>query len=177
MTTPESPTTPSDTPTALASGLEMRTGLEFADRQLGHRKDIDQRCFHSVEDVEGGAVLSKFWAREHVASSTYLTVQVDRDKHILLTPERLQYINHSCEPNVFFDTTRFELVSLTSIRAGAELCYFYPSTEWNMAQPFACKCGSPDCIETIRGASEISTAILRRYRLNTHIEDLLREPA
>jgi SET domain-containing protein len=40
----------------------------------------------------------------------------------------MQYINHSCDPNVAFDTTAFKLVALKDIKAGDELVFFYPST-------------------------------------------------
>ncbi len=74
--------------------------------------------------------------------ATYLTVQTGTDRHITLIPDFLQYINHSCSPNIFFNTTTMELVCLQPIQPGDEFTFFYPSTEWEMAQPFVCNCGT-----------------------------------
>jgi hypothetical protein len=46
----------------------------------------------------------------------------------MLNPEWLQYINHSCDPNVAFDTAAFKLIALKDVKPGDELCFFYPST-------------------------------------------------
>jgi hypothetical protein len=100
-------------------------------------------------------------------------VQTGIDRHILLYPEELQYSNHSCDPNIFFDTTTMEIVALRQIQPGEELMFFYPSTEWDMAQPFACYCGSTQCIGSISGAMFIPREILKKYRLTDFIKDQL----
>lgn len=68
-----------------------------------------------------------------------LVAQVDEDQHIELLPEWLQHINHSCDPNVLFDTRARKLVALRDIQPGDELCCFYPATEWVMDNPFVCR--------------------------------------
>lgn len=116
-----------------------------------------------------GAVLSRFGAREELRAPNYLTVQVAADRHILLAPEHLQYTNHSCEPNAFFDTGRGELVALTAIAPGDAITFFYPSTEWTMDRAFACHCGTPSCLGEIAGAAQLDPAVLAHYRLADHI--------
>ena len=120
-----------------------------------------------------GDVLCDFGASAIVQHPSYLTVQLSADEHIYLQPAYLQYINHSCEPNVFFDTTEFKLVALRDINAGDELYYFYPSTEWDMAQPFRCLCNSGDCLGYINGASYLSKEQVNRYRFSSYISRLL----
>ena len=71
--------------------------------------------------IAEGEVLAPFGARETLAAPTYLTVQTDADTHILLAPEHLQYINHSCNPNVFFDTGRMEIRALRAIAPGEDV--------------------------------------------------------
>jgi len=116
-----------------------------------------------------GAPVSRFGAREELRAPNYLTVQVAAGRHILLAPEHLQYTNHSCEPNVFFDTVRGELVALTAIAPGDAITFFYPSTEWTMDRAFACRCGTPSCLGEIAGASQLDPAVLAHYRLADHI--------
>lgn len=52
------------------------------------------------------------------------------------------YINHSCAPNVAMDVDRMVVRALEDIAIGEELSFFYPSTEWEMEQPFECWCNS-----------------------------------
>ena len=102
------------------------------------------------------------------------TVQIDESKHITLVPEVLQYVNHSCSPTAFFDTTSMELICLKEIQPGDEITFFYPSTEWEMAEPFTCNCGSPACLEVINGASSLPVEILETYKLTDFIREMIR---
>lgn len=61
------------------------------------------------------------------------------------------------------------------LRAGNELTFFYPSTEWDMAQPFDCLCKHKECRGMISGAKDMPIDILSEYWLNAHIEELLQE--
>lgn len=53
--------------------------------------------------------------------------------------------------------------------------FFYPSTEWSMAQPFDCLCGTPSCRGRIAGARDMPPEQLEGVWLNRHIRDLLEE--
>ena len=61
----------------------------------------NQKAFFAQRTYQPGDVVIEFSARQVLSEPSYLTVQVGIDKHILLYPEHLQYINHSCDPNVF----------------------------------------------------------------------------
>ncbi|KAI0044762.1 hypothetical protein FA95DRAFT_1622988 [Auriscalpium vulgare] len=90
------------------------------------------------------------------------------DDHVELNSDLL-FVNHSCEPNVAFDLSssdrsQWNLRALKSIRAGEPLTFFYPSTEWQMDQPFECRCGAPSCIGKISGAVALSKdTLLQRH--------------
>lgn len=103
---------------------------------------------------------------------SYRTIQIDRDKHID-NSNVLAYLNHSCRPNIIVDVTRMELTALHDINAGELLTYFYPSTEWEMARPFYCRCGSLKCLGYIAGAKTVARGILHQYFINTHIHQLV----
>ena len=135
----------------------------------------NQKGFFAQRTYQPGEVVIEFSSRETVAEPNYLTVQVGIDKHILLQPEHLQYINHSCEPNLFFDTYAMHIVALKPIAAGDEMTFFYPSTEWEMAQPFICFCGSIGCLGEIKGAAHIHPEILKNYTLTRFIEQQLHD--
>lgn len=103
---------------------------------------------------------------------TYATVQTGKDSHLNLNSDLL-YINHSCEPTLIFDVGNFNvLVGPKGIKPGDELSFFYPSTEWFMAQPFDCLCGTPSCRGRISGARDMTDEQLKGVWLNGHIIEL-----
>ena len=137
----------------------------------------DQNALFLNRSYCAGEEIAAFSAGTISAEPTYLTVQVGIGKHITLQPEFLQYINHSCDPNVFFDTTTMKLVALKDLDAGEELTFFYPSTEWKMTQPFQCYCGSPQCLGEIKGAAYLSKEAQEKYRLTDFIQQQLAKRA
>ncbi len=132
-----------------------------------------QNALIAQRSFQPGEVIAEFSAGTIAAEPTYLTVQVDVGKHITLQPEFLQYINHSCDPNVFFDTSSMQLVALKEIHSEEEMTFFYPSTEWEMTQSFNCYCGSPRCIGEIRGAAFLTEEMWKQYRLTDFIQQQL----
>lgn len=137
----------------------------------------EQNALFALRSFQPGDVIANFNAGTISAEPTYLTVQVGINKHITLQPEFLQYINHSCDPNVFFDTSSMQLVALRNIGAEEEMTFFYPSTEWEMTQTFNCYCGSPLCIGDIKGAAFLSKEAAERYRLTDFIQQQLAKRA
>jgi hypothetical protein len=127
----------------------------------------NQYSLHANKAFKKNEVITTFGADKTQNYATYLTVQVGVDKHITLNPSFLQYINHSCSPSVFFDTHTMQLIALKDIEADEEFTFFYPSTEWDMAQPFVCNCGSKNCLQLINGAVHLSNETLSQYKL-TH---------
>jgi hypothetical protein len=61
------------------------------------------------------------------------------------------------------------------LKEGDELTFFYPSTEWDMAQPFECLCGNVQCRGKITGAKDMDEGVLRKYWMNEHVQELLEE--
>ncbi|KAK0705333.1 hypothetical protein B0H67DRAFT_497973 [Lasiosphaeris hirsuta] len=106
---------------------------------------------------------------------TYATVQIGLDKHLNLNSDLL-YINHSCEPSLIFDTGNLNILAgPKGLEVGEELTFFYPSSEWFMAQPFDCLCGKSTCRGRIAGARDMTDTQLRGLWLNGHIRQLLEE--
>ncbi|KAL5345864.1 hypothetical protein ACLOAV_008890 [Pseudogymnoascus australis] len=95
---------------------------------------------------------------------TYATVQQGRDTHLNLNSDLILDI-----PTLSF------LAGPRGLSPGDELTFFYPSTEWAMAQPFTCFCSSPACRGTINGAGAMSQKALEGIYLNGYIRDMLAE--
>jgi hypothetical protein len=132
-----------------------------------------EKALHATVSFQTGDIICSFGARETLSQPNYLTVQLNEHEHILLDPEFLQYINHSCQPNVFFDTTHQVLRCLRPIEVGEELSFFYPSTEWSMDQGFDCVCNSEGCLGRIQGAAHLRPDILNNYQLSAYIQQKL----
>lgn len=101
------------------------------------------------------------------------TVQTGPATHALVDPVALRFTNHSCDPNVIFDTNALCVRAIRTIPAGGEITSFYPATEWHMAVPFHCACGSARCLGTIAGADCLPADVLACYELSGHIRQLL----
>lgn len=103
------------------------------------------------------------------------SLQVGADEHVAppaetTTAERMQhypwaFLDHACEPNAAFRGR--ELVAIRPIRAGERITFHYATTEWDMAEPFACRCGSAQCLGEIRGFRHLDDA--SRARLRPHV--------
>lgn len=145
--------------------------------EVRHYDANEQKALHALRSFQPGETIAEFWPGTIAAEPTYLTVQVDIGKHITLQPEFLQYINHSCDPNVFFDTTSMQLVALKPIMENEEMTFFYPSTEWDMRQPFSCYCGSTKCLGEIKGAAYLPQDIWKQYRFTDFIQQQLAKRA
>ena len=133
----------------------------------------DQNALFSLKAYQPGEFIADFSAGSISAEPTYLTIQLGEGKHITFQPEFLQYANHSCDPNVFFDTTSMKMVALKAIKPEDEMTFFYPSTEWKMIQPFHCYCGSVHCLGDIKGAAYLTKASQEKYRLTDFIQQQL----
>lgn len=156
------------TNTIIATNRQLVSHHNIADVMLNPA--TGQKSLHAAKNFMPGDEICGFKAGITQDYATYLTVQTGLDKHITLIPEFLQYINHSCQPTVFFDTTAMALICLQPLQPGDELTFFYPSTEWEMAQPFVCNCGSANCLQLINGASHLSGETLAQYRLTDFIQ-------
>lgn len=153
--------------TTIARPYQIISHHAFADVLLN--KDNNQKSLNATTTIAIGEVISFFNAKETFMSPSYLTVQVGINKHITLMPDFLQYINHSCSPNVFFDTTLMQLVCIKEIEIGEELRFFYPSTEWQMDQTFVCNCGATNCLQLIQGAAYLSNSVIANHKFTDFI--------
>jgi len=93
-----------------------------------------------------------------VARPSRYSIQVGADIHFepgdgmdLEEPDRFiwRWLNHHCRPNAAVRDR--SLVALRPIAAAEEITFDYNTTEYDMASPFECLCGAPDCAGFIRG--------------------------
>jgi hypothetical protein len=99
------------------------------------------------------------------------TLQLSLYEHAY-EPKVLAIVDHSCDPNTFVDVARRALIANQDIPAGTPLTRFYPSTEWALAQPFACLCGQEGCIGEVKGAKHMDPSVLFSRYVSCPIREL-----
>lgn len=104
------------------------------------------------------------------------TIMMEETSHLLFAAGA-QYLAHSCEGNVRICVDEInnalECEALRDIPAGELVSFNYNSTEWDMASPFSCLCGSPECSVTIRGYKHLTSA--QRLRVQPLITPAVRK--
>ena len=120
---------------------------------------------------------------EQTRHPTRYSVQIGENQHIDLngshSPEEIldryywRFMNHSCEPNT--GICRQEVIASHDIEPWADVTFNYNTTENEMAEPFACHCGSPHCFGAIRGFKHLTEDARQRLRpfLAPHLASLL----
>ena len=81
-----------------------------------------------------------------------------------------RFLDHSCEPTAMIRDR--EVIAVRDIAEGEGVTFDYNTTEYDMATPFLCHCGSPICVGTVRGAKHLTPA--QRARLEKWLPDYLR---
>lgn len=133
----------------------------------------------SLVDLPAGALFSPINGWTPAASPTYATVQTGPNSHLNLNSDLL-YINHSCDPNLEFHVSKkhgiyeVRVAKDKNVKKGDKLTFFYPSTEWDMAQPFRCHCAESSCKGMIAGAKQMrESGALEGQWLNEHIQEMI----
>jgi len=115
---------------------------------------------HAMRSFAPGEIVSPLEGHS-VAQPTRFTIQVGTDAHLDPISERTSpwgYTNHSCDANLAIDVPRRVIVARRLIAAGEELCFDYHTTEWDMNEPFVCRCGGPNCVGLVRGFAHLPPA-------------------
>lgn len=113
---------------------------------------------HALRSFAPGEIVVPLEGRL-VLQPTRFTIQVGALAHLDPISERTSpwsYLNHGCDPNVAIDVQRRAIVARRPIAAGDELRFDYHTTEWALAEPFVCNCGTPACVGVTMGFAHLS---------------------
>jgi hypothetical protein len=135
------------------------------------RTENKVRSLVARQDFKCGDVIYQIPSEKVSDKPNRFTVQMNRELHTEVG--KLSALNHSCDPNVLLDMEKMLVIANRDIKAGDELSFFYPSTEWEMAAPFICLCGSPRCIHVVAGARFLPLSTLEHHYLSRHIREIM----
>jgi hypothetical protein len=105
-----------------------------------------------------------------VGRSLHLDQECARDEFDLVMNYFWRYMDHSCEPTTVIRARK--VVTVREMSEGDGVTFDYNTTEYDMAEPFRCHCGSPSCVGTVRGALHLAPA--RRAELAQRLPKYLR---
>ena len=101
---------------------------------------------------------------ERTNAATRYSVQIDEKIHIDLGHQPLElildryywrFMNHHCEPSAILRGR--EVYAARAIAAWEEITFNYNTTEYEMAEAFACQCGSARCLGIVQGFKSLSS--------------------
>lgn len=72
-----------------------------------------------------------------------------------------RFMNHSCDSNTL--VCGREVIALRNIDPWQAVTFNYNTTEWDMAEPFICRCGVTNCLKEIRGFKHLT--LIQREQL------------
>jgi len=103
---------------------------------------------------------------------SFTSVQIDTDRHIeidttldvvdQIVTYPWRFLHHSCEPNTLIRTR--DVIALRRSGQHEDQTFNYNTTELDMAEPFACHCGSLFCLGMVRGFRYLSPSDRDRLR-------------
>lgn len=137
---------------------------------LGVVRSAGEYRLVAIHPVAAGTLLFKIQG-ELTTQPTRYSVQIGENVHIDLgsghSAEEIldryfwRFMNHSCEPSALIRDR--EVIALRDINPWEAVTFNYNTTEWEMAEPFDCGCGSSDCLGKIQGLKYLTPA--QRERL------------
>lgn len=129
----------------------------------------DHRRLIAIRSIAEGTKLFAIAGREILAPTRY-SVQVGpalhldqdcaRDELDLVRRYFWRYLDHSCEPTTVIRDR--EVIAVRDIAMGDGVTFDYNTTEYDMAEPFLCHCGSARCVGMVRGARHLTPAQRKR---------------
>ena len=90
-------------------------------------------------------------AGEIVDRPNRFSLQIDETRHLTQSGEIDDFINHACQPNCRIDFADLSLVTIRDVGPEEELTINYCASEYDIAEPFSCHCGSPNCYGVVKG--------------------------
>ena len=135
----------------------------------------------ATETIERGEIIFPL-AGNIVKQPSKYSIQINSAEHLLPysnNPEDSssiwRFMNHSCDPNTSFDIEKMVLVAIKNINPNEEVRFNYNTTEYEMASPFLCKCGSKNCYKEIKGFNYLSDIEKKDIKyLAAHLKKMLR---
>ena len=155
------------------------TVLRTSNPHVGVLVEQAERRLVTTLAIPAGAVLFRIEGHE-TSTPTKYSLQVGKALHLDQRGARdasdrvrrfyWRYMNHGCEPTTFIRDR--EVITTRDIAALEGVTFDYNTTEYDLAEPFRCHCGSAHCVGLVLGARHLTPE--QRARVARHLPDYLR---
>jgi len=137
----------------------------------------------ALQPLAAGATLFQLEGERRPRATRY-SVQMGENLHLDVSGEHSseeildryfwRFMNHSCDPTAMIRNR--DVITLRDITPWTDITFNYNSTEYDMAEPFACHCGSAQCLGDIRGFKHLLSMERERLRplLAPYLSEILR---
>ena len=119
----------------------------------------------AMDDIPSGSFLSDLWGPVSHSPNSH-SMQIDINKHVQPQGPLVRF-NHSCKPNAKFiykcrihvehsdcdidEKVFWYCIAVHDMKKGEDITFDYTTTEYDMAEPFQCKCKESNCLGEIKG--------------------------
>lgn len=124
------------------------------------------RLFH----VEGHETETPSRHSLQVGWNLHLDQSAARDPNDRVARFYWRYMNHSCDPATAIRDR--DVVALRALLPDDSITFDYNTTEYELADPFDCRCGAGHCVGVVRGARHLTPE--QRTRLEASLPDYLK---
>ncbi len=179
MTASSQPSSPHERHSGASAAASLHNVLRTESELVGVLVEQTERRLIAVCAIREGTLLFRIEGRETPVPTRY-SLQVGRALHLDQEDARdpsdrvlrryWRYMNHHCGPSTVIRDR--EVIALRDIAAGEGVTFDYNTTEDELAEPFACHCGSASCVGEVRGARHLTPD--QRQRLEPWLPDYLR---
>ena len=158
-----------------SSGRVLRCDSEFVGVHVGE----SGRRLVAIRPSPRGTRVLTLTGRECPAPTRYsvqlgpelhLDQDCARDEFDLVRRYFWRYLDHHCEPGTVI--LGRDVIAVRDIARGEGVTFDYNTTEYDMAEPFACHCGSEHCVGLVSGARHLTGE--QRARREHLLPDYLR---
>ena len=127
------------------------------------------RCGYATDKIGKGSIIS-FATGSRISRPLRYSRQINDDVHVI----GFGAIDHDCiEPAAVVEPLTNNLVAARDIKPGERITFNYLTTEYEMAESFACRCGHEGCYNMIRGFKYLSQQqridLLNRFPLADYL--------
>ena len=104
-----------------------------------------QLALYAKSDILKGTVILDLSQLPIINQNNRYAVTLSKGKYIDTANHLSSYTNHSCEPNLSFDTSKLTFEAIKDLKKDEMLTFDYFTTEIEITEPFQCLCGSQFC--------------------------------
>jgi len=122
----------------------------------------------AAKKIPKGDIILKLQGTVSSSPNKY-SIQIGAKKHLLPYSDDPQdvhslfrFLNHSCDPNSYFDLTNNILIALKDISIKEEIVFHYCTTEYEMTSPFKCLCAANNCLSEIKGFKYLTPEVKKQ---------------